>query len=122
MKHQPPSVVQRFKKLRVGDAGISAITLAELEHGVGSEPKLATKRRNQLDRLLQLTPALEFDALAARSYGDLRNRGVHLGRHRFDTLIAAHAISQKLILVTNNMKDFSGIEGLLVENWVINCS
>jgi tRNA(fMet)-specific endonuclease VapC len=61
---------------------------------------------------------LDFDRLAARAYGKLRSGKVHLGRHSFDVLIAAHAIAAGAVLVTNNTKDFKGIAGLVVETWV----
>ena len=118
MKHRSASVARHIESLRVGDVAISAITLAELEHGIGSDPGIAPKRREQLEKLLAFIPALDFDDAAARSYGELRSRAIHLGRNRFDTLIAAHAISRKLVLVTNNTKDFSDIDALVLENWV----
>jgi tRNA(fMet)-specific endonuclease VapC len=117
-KHQPPSVAKRFESLNFGDAVISAITLAELEHGVEIDPTLQQERRYALNRLLELLPVLDFDMKAAKAYGKLRARGEHVGRHRFDTLIAAHAISLSAILVTNNLKDFKGLRELKVETWV----
>ena len=117
-KHHPLVVAQKFESLNFGDAVISSITLAELEHGVESDPRMQPVRRYALNRLLESLPVLDFDQKAARAYGKLRSRGEHLRRHRFDTLIAAHAISVPAVLVTNNLKDFKGITGLLAENWV----
>lgn len=118
MKRQPPEVRRRFEALRVGDVFISAITLAELEHGADADPTLASSRRRQLDAFLRLVPALPFDAAAARQYGRIRNARKALGRNRFDTLIAAQAMASGRVLVTNNEADFSDIEGLSIENWV----
>lgn len=63
---------------------------------------------------------ISFDALAAQSYGaikaDLQNRGMSIGP--MDTLIAAHAKALGLILVTNNVREFSRVDGLEVEDWV----
>jgi tRNA(fMet)-specific endonuclease VapC len=56
--------------------------------------------------------------MVVREYGKLRSGKVHLGRHSFDVLITAHAIASGTVLVTNNTKDFKGIAGLVVENWV----
>lgn len=117
-KHHPPEVAKRFDSLSFGDVCISSITLAELEHGVEIDPALRQSRRPALNRLLELLPVLDFDRSAARAYGRLRASGAHFGRHRFDTLIAAHALSLAAVLVTNNQKDFAGIAGLRVENWV----
>jgi tRNA(fMet)-specific endonuclease VapC len=117
-KQQPNSVAQKMADLKVGDVLISSITLSELEHGVEREPSLAVRRRNALEGLLELIPVLDFDRKAAQAYGKIRANGKHLGRHRFDTLIAAHAISIKSILVTNNTADFKGLRGLEIVNWV----
>jgi tRNA(fMet)-specific endonuclease VapC len=116
-RHQPPSVIRRFESLSFGDVVISSITLAELEHGIEKDPLVRLQRRNSLNKLLELLPVLDFDKKAAEAYGKLRATGQHLGRHRFDTLIAAHALSVPAILVTNNSKDFKGIDGLNIENW-----
>ena len=118
MKHQPDAVVKRFENLAVGEVFISSITLAELEHGVEHDPKLQSARQKALDNMLELLPVLDFDKHAARAYGKLRSGNVLLGRHRFDVLIAAHALSAHAILVTNNTKDFRGLKGLAIENWV----
>ncbi|MGD9941271.1 MAG: type II toxin-antitoxin system VapC family toxin [Clostridia bacterium] len=118
MKEQPPSVAERFSRLQVGDVGISSITMAELEHGAGADPELAASRRAQLKALAKVIPSLPFDDDAARDYGLIRNGSKQLGRNRFDTLIAAQALARQLILVTNNLADFSGIPGLALENWI----
>jgi len=118
MKNQSPSVALKFATLRVGDVRISSITQAELEQGVLLQPELIADRRKQLDELLCLIPALAFDGKSARCYGDLRAQGKQLRRNRFDTLIAAQAIASNLILVTNNVADFTGIESLVLENWI----
>lgn len=118
MQQNPAPVAARFASLRIGDVGISTVTLAELEHGTRVDEGLAATRRAQLDRLLALIPAVEFDAAAARRYGELRALPRRLGRNRFDILIAASALARGLVLVTNNQADFEGIEGLKVENWI----
>ena len=118
MKNRPEAVAKRFESLAVGDVAISSITLAELEHGVEQDHALQPARQNALNRLLELLVVLDFDRLAARAYGKLRSGKIHLGRHRFDVLIAAHAVAAGAVWVTNNTKDFKGIAGLVVENWV----
>ena len=60
---------------------------------------------------------LPFDAAAAVSYGILRAAVPRRQINAMDRLIAAHAISQQAVLVTNNEKDFKGYPGLTVENW-----
>lgn len=118
MKNHPPSVAKKLSVLRVGDVVISTITLAELEQGIAGPPELMAARRNQLDLLLRLLPALPFDQKAATAYGNIRKNANHLGRNRFDCLIAAQALASNLTLVTNNLPDFQGIEELNLENWI----
>ena len=117
MREQPPSVARRFQTLRRGDVGMSVITLAELRYGV--EAHAAERKRNEraLHALLIEIPAIPFDAPAARAYGVIRAAARDRKRDALDRLIAAHAISAGLTLVTNNEADFEGYPGLKIENW-----
>jgi len=116
---RPESVLQRLTAHKPEELCISAITLAELEYGVchSSRPE-----QNQLALMaflsqLQVVP---FGSEAARDYGDIRHelasRGQLIGAN--DLLIAAHARSLGLTLVTNNGREFDRVDGLCVENWV----
>jgi len=117
MKHQPPQVGARFAQCYVGDVVISAITLAELRYGVASS---AASHHNQsaLDALLQDIPVAPFEADAARAYGPLRAAKRERHKDALDKLIAAHALSLGVILVTNKEADFRGYRDLAVENWI----
>ena len=97
---------------------LSAISLSELRYG-------ADKRRSKrLHRLIDVFAAtidvVPFDTTAAGTFGHLcaglESRGSPIGI--FDTLIAAHALSLKLTLVTNNAKHFSRVRELKTENWL----
>ncbi|ULJ64269.1 type II toxin-antitoxin system VapC family toxin [Wielerella bovis] len=110
MKHTPPSVVQRFSQCFVGEVVMSAITWAELQRGLNIHQLAETFQ--QLAALIHIVP---FDAAAGEVFGKLMQTGKH--KASFDTLIASHAISLGLILVSNNEKDFSQFD-LTVENWV----
>ena len=66
---------------------------------------------------MQDIPALAFDRDAAKAFGILASSGKLKRSQAIDNLVAAHAISQQAVLVTNNEKDFSGYPGLSVENW-----
>jgi tRNA(fMet)-specific endonuclease VapC len=118
IKKQPPRVIERIQSVPIEDICISTITLAELEYGVA---KSAHRERNRLALLEFLTPfrILDFDPAAAQQYGhirsDLETRGTVIGP--LDLLIAAHAQSQGLTLVTNNTREFSRIKNLEMENW-----
>jgi tRNA(fMet)-specific endonuclease VapC len=118
MREESPAVERRFAALHVGDVGMSVITLAELRYGVESRP--ANRKRNEraLNALLTEIPAIPFDAHAAATYGVIRAAVRDRKRDALDRLIAAHAISAGLTLVTNNVSDFLSYPGLHVENWV----
>lgn len=92
-----------------GDIVTSAIAYAEVAYGAvrGKLPRL-----DQLQAFVEEAPVLSFDLKAAHAYTSLPFR-----RASFDHLIAAHALSHGLILVTDNERDFAGIPDLDVENW-----
>ena len=120
MKNHPPEVAERFAGCFVGDVVISAITLAELEHGVTSSNAAAEQNRQALDGFLEDILVAEFDRSAARAYGPVRHASRERKRDALDKLIAAHALALDATLVTNNEADFAGYPGLRVENWVAN--
>jgi tRNA(fMet)-specific endonuclease VapC len=115
----PPQVVQRFKAAALGQVVMSVVTYAELCHGVercaGADRDVAAK---SLARLTQRVPVLAFEQRAAESYGVLAAAVRDRRRDTMDRLIAAHAVSAGLTLVTNNEDDFKDYPGLKVENWV----
>jgi tRNA(fMet)-specific endonuclease VapC len=105
----------RLEEAFEGGLAISAVTLAELRVGArasGADPQ--DSRR--LDMLVRSLTLLDFDAAAAEEYADIV-RQVGVKRRSFDRLIAAHARSRGLLLVTNNERDFADVPGLRVENW-----
>lgn len=119
IKQKPTSVFEKFKTVNPGQVALSVITLAELEYGAR---KSAAVEKN-LSALHQFTipfDILPFDYNATVEYGliraDLEAKGTPIGP--LDTLIAAHARSLNYILVSNNEKEFSRVNGLQVENWV----
>ncbi len=118
IKHQPPQVRARFAECFVGDVIISAITLAELEFGVACSGDAKVENQRLLDSLLEDLVVAPFEALAAQAYGPLRAANPERNKNALDKLIASHAISLQVTLVTNNEADFQGISGLLIENWV----
>lgn len=119
IKHKPESVYRRLMKIRPEDVCISSITYSELSYGV---KKSEQKDRNRLALTLMLSniEILEFDTAVAEEYGNIRARleksGTPIGS--LDMLIAAHAKASGCTLVTNNLKEFSRVEGLKAENWV----
>ena len=120
MKHHPPEVAERFAVCYVGEVVISAITLAELEHGVACSGPALKQNRKALDGFLEEITVADFDRLAATAYGPARHATRERKRDALDKLIAAHALALELTLVTNNEADFAAFPGLKVENWVAN--
>ncbi len=118
IKNRPDVVIKRILKHEPEEMCISSITYAELMHGV--EKNLAVEK-NKLALALFLSPfmVLDFDSYAAQEYGkiraDLEKKGTPIGP--MDMLIAGHAKSKKVVLVTNNIREFERVEGLNVEDW-----
>jgi tRNA(fMet)-specific endonuclease VapC len=119
IKRQPRELIDRLKRHKPGDIAISSITLAELCFGA-SKSKQVEKNRAALDQFLVPLEVAAFDDVAAESYGRIRAaleiEGTPIGP--LDTLIASHALSMNATIVTNNVREFSRVEGLRVENWM----
>ena len=118
MKNHPPEVAARFALCFVGEVVISSITLAELEYGVSCSAETQERNRTALSALLEDLAVSPFDAKAAGVYGQVRLATRERKRDALDKLIAAHAISLDVALVTNNVSDFAVYPALRVENWV----
>jgi tRNA(fMet)-specific endonuclease VapC len=118
IKRRPQSVLDRFRAFPVGDVGISSITLAELEYGATKSAQ-PTKNREALEEFVSPLDVAAFDRDAAEAYGRIRaaleRKGLPIGA--MDMLIAAHALSLSVSLVTNNETEFRRVPGLRVENW-----
>ena len=123
MKNKPENVDGRIicpsskKELNSGVC-ISSITLAELEYGMKHSSNPAKNEQALLRFLIPLS-ILPFGAVAATEYGAIRtylqNNGTPIGP--LDMLIAAHAKSENMILVTNNVREFERVPELEIENW-----
>ena len=117
MKNQPEQVARRFATCSIGDVQMSAITFAELEFGIAVSKNQA-QERHHLASLIEDIPVAAFDAAAARAYGLLGHATRERKRDQLDKMIAAHAVSLDVVLVTNNERDFSSYPGLKIENWL----
>ena len=104
-------VVSRAAQCDEGDIVTSVVAYAEVAHGAvrGKPPAF-----EQLQAFVEEVPVLDFDYKAARCYATLPFR-----RASYDRLIAAHALSHDLILVTHNEKHFADVPGLKIENWTV---
>jgi tRNA(fMet)-specific endonuclease VapC len=117
---KPDEVLRKFELYPVYEFGISSITHAELQYGV---EKSKNKNINQaaLDEFLLPLTILPFQGKRlVTCYGEIRvsleSKGQTIGP--FDMLIAAHALSLDLTIISNNIKEFSRIPTLKSENWV----
>lgn len=104
-------VVRRAAECEAGDIVTSVICYAEIAYGSAKEKPPAV---DQLRAFIEEVPVLNFDFKAALAYATLPFR-----RASFDRLIAAHALSLGLTVVTDNESDFADVPGLTVENWTI---
>ena len=118
IKHKPEQVFSRLQELDPSEICISSVTYAELVHGV-EKSKMVEKNRVALALLLANIEIMNFDSLAAESYGkvraDLEKRGTPIGP--LDMMIAGHAKSLGDTIVTNNIKEFKRVKDLKLENW-----
>jgi tRNA(fMet)-specific endonuclease VapC len=118
MRNQPPEVAERFAACYVGDVVMSAITFAELEFGVAASADPHREDAN-LAALVADIPVAPFDAAAGSAYGPVRMVTRESKKDHLDKLIAAHAISLNVTLVTNNVRDFAKYPGVVTENWLV---
>lgn len=115
-----PQVIEKIKNNFEYGVAISSITLAELEFGVQASANVE-KNTIALYKFLSIVEILDFDSNAATEYGkiraDLKRKGTPIGN--MDMLIAAHAKSEDLIVVTHNTREFERVEGLKLEDWYL---
>lgn len=115
---QNASVLAKIKNNREQGLVISSITLAELEYGVRASAA-PDKNFVSLLRFLSIVEILPFDSNAASEYGiiraELKRKGTPIGN--MDMLIAAHALSEGLIVVTHNTREFERVTNLRIEDW-----
>jgi tRNA(fMet)-specific endonuclease VapC len=119
LKDKNDKVLRKFRKCKYGDICISSIVYSELIYGV-EKSSCRERNLNNLLRFLNQINVYDYDVNASNEYGVIRNmlekNSMIIGP--MDMLIAAHAKSLNLILVTNNEREFKRVKGLKVENWV----
>jgi tRNA(fMet)-specific endonuclease VapC len=115
-----PAVAERLQRCSPADLCISSVVVAELRYGADKSQRSAENHR-RIDLLLGDIPCFDFDPNAASVYGrirtDLEKRGEPIGP--YDLMIAAHALSLRLTLVSDNVKEFKRVRGLQIDNWRI---
>ena len=97
---------------------MSAVTYLELVYGAWKSERSQQNLR-VIQELRRLIPVLPLDATVAESYGPISTNLERWGKviGSYDLMIAAHAVSLDLILVTNNTREFQRVKGLRIENW-----
>ena len=120
INEKPDKVLRKFEKYPVYEFGISSITHAELQYGIEKSKNKATNQAALDEFLLPLTILPFHDKKLVTSYGEIRawqeSKGKTIGP--LDMLIAAHALSLDLTIISNNIKEFSRIPNLKCENWI----
>lgn len=118
IKRRPVEVLGLFNE-NAGRMAISAITLAELIHGAEKSTRVA-QNLAVVDDFASRLEVLPYTSRASQHYGAIRaileRAGRPIGVN--DLHIAAHARSEGLTLVTNDLAEFERVPGLLTENWV----
>jgi len=118
LKRRPIEVLPRFNQ-NASRMAISAITLAELFHGAEKSSKV-NENLAAIEDFCSRLEVLPYGGKAAQHYGairaDLERLGQPIGVN--DLHLAAHARSEGLVMVTNNMAEFARVPALQVENWV----
>jgi tRNA(fMet)-specific endonuclease VapC len=118
LKHRSPYLRDQLNAAT--DPAISTVVYAELCYGIElSPPHLQRPRREQLQQFINLLEVKDWTPQAAEHYAKIRavlkQRGTPIGN--MDLLIAAHARSLDCVLVSNNVREFQRVEGLLIQNW-----
>ena len=117
IKNRPKKVREAFKR-NADYLSMSSVTLGELIYGAERSAQVA-RNLQDVEGLAARMDVVSFDDKAAAHFGQLRAELVNAGKTigPYDLMIAGHARSLGLILVTNNMREFKRVPGLRVENW-----
>ena len=119
LKRRPKELLEIFNT-NASRMAISSITLSELIYGAEKSPNV-DKNLEAIEEFVSHLDVLPYEAKASQHYGQIKaaleKKGEIMGENNIH--IAAHAISQGLILVTNNLREFKRVPNLALENWVL---
>lgn len=114
-------LIDKVVETGIEEIAVSTITIAELEYGIAKSRSMH-KEENRIALMEFLLPFkfLSFEQTDAYEYGVIRSKLQSQGKiiGNVDILIGAQAVSNDLILVTNNVKEFKRIKGIRIENWI----
>ena len=118
MREKPIQVFERFDTIEMDQFCISIITYAEFIFGIQKSAN-PEKHQSVVEKFIPHVDILSWDQAAAEHYGQIRAeleaQGMTIGN--MDMMIAAHARSQGIVLVTNNERHFQRVSDLAIENW-----
>jgi len=121
IRRRPPAVKRRFDAAGHGNLAISVVVLAELLYGAELHPTRGDDIRADIEDFRRRLAVVPWSEAAAAHYAQLRAKlrkfGTPIGN--MDLLIAAHARAQGAVLVTNNLGEFRRVQGLALENWLM---
>ena len=118
IKRKPPEIREQFRRHH-GQMAVSAVTLMELIYG--AEKSQAPERNlAEIEGFAARLEVLEYGSEAAKHTGQIRAELARIGKPigPYDQMIAGHARSRGLIVVTNNLREFERVPGLRVVDWV----
>jgi tRNA(fMet)-specific endonuclease VapC len=119
LRGRAPRAVGYLRDTARDDVVVSVVTAMELRFGLAKNPK--TRAREVIEQFLDTVTVLPIDRLVERPYGELRtaleSSGHPIGS--LDTIIAAHALAVRAVLVTNNLREFRRVRGLRCEDWTV---
>jgi tRNA(fMet)-specific endonuclease VapC len=119
LRRNSPSLIKRLQSISPNHLAMSMVTWAELQYGVQASNRVE-ENRSAVALLGQHIKALDWNHEAAMHYAHarhaLKTKGKLIGSN--DLMIAAHALSQQALLVTNKTREFAKVPGLQLDNWV----
>ncbi|NEX18586.1 MAG: VapC toxin family PIN domain ribonuclease [Halochromatium sp.] len=120
IRRRPIEVKRRFDAVGHGNLSISTVVLAELLYGAALHPTKSAEIRHDIDDFRRRLRVVHWSEQAAKHYAsiraDLRKAGTPIGN--MDLLIAAHTLAERAVLVTNNLREFRRVDGLVLEDWL----
>ena len=121
LRRHPLTVKAHFDQAGPGELAISTVVLAELLFGADQHPSKSVEIRQDIDDMTRRLVVMPWSAQAADEYSRLRpflqRQGTPIGG--MDLLIAAHALAENAVLVTNNLREFRRVPNLRLENWAL---
>lgn len=119
MNRKSNRLIKKLTNCQLGDVAVSSITVAELRFGAAKSQSVE-RNNSALDEFLTPLEIINFNNRAANVYGCVRAGLEKIGKPigPLDMLIAAQAMAEQLVLITNNSGEFSRVKGLAIENWI----